>query len=550
MNQLNQSDLDQLLKITKDGFSSLVYDLESQLFYIGKIEDEVLNYTSVSLEDLKQFAGQKVFVYEAKEVYKLFKNTLEAPIFLDLKLAAYIDNSNLSFTWEDFTWRYNFENFETEDFGGNINLVKLFNTHKLGEHFLANLDGKLLDLWQGLESPLARVLAVMEQNGIYIDEAKLQEISDELGAETQRLNTEIKQILNAPSLNLNSPAQLGPALVNFGLAIKPKSSGKISTDKDTLEGVITLDESGVVSKILDYRTATKLNSTFAVSFLGKLDENSRIHGSFSQTVAATGRISSNSPNLQNIPIRHPKYGPLLRSCIAASNGKQLVSADYSQIELRLLAHFSGDETLRAAFENGQDVHQRTASEIFEVPLEQVTKEQRRVGKTLNFALLYQQGPQATGKQLGISTKEASKIIAKYFEKFVKVRPYLDGTLEFARKNGYVETLFGRRRYFDYINSTDGFLRSGEERAACNAPLQGSNADLIKRAMINLQTRIETEKLPAKIILTVHDELVVEVDSSFSDKMKEIVIEEMNLGQPLQVPILVEAGVGDNWAEAK
>jgi DNA polymerase-1 len=550
MNSYNQISLDQLVKTSEKDILSLVYDIEKKLFLIGKIEDEVLSYATVKFEELKTLVDQKVFVYEAKEVYKLFENTLDAPAFLDLKLAAYIDNSNLGFAWEDFQWRYSLEKFTKDDFGGDLSLAKLFHTQKLGEYFLQNLDPKLLDLWQNLESPLARVLAVMEQSGIYIDESKLQEISHELATETEKLKSEIKTILKSPSLNLNSPLQLGPALVNFGLAIKAKGSGKIPTDKDTLEGLIALDGSGVVTKILDYRTVTKLNSTFAVSFLGKLDENSRIHGNYSQTGAATGRISSSSPGLQNIPIRHPKYGPLLRSCIAASTGNKLVSADYSQIELRLLAHFSGDETLLKAFSNGEDVHERTASEIFEVALEDITKEQRRVGKTLNFALLYQQGPQATGKQLGISTKEASKIVAKYFEKFPKVRPYLDSTLDFARKNGYVETLFGRRRYFDHINSGDGFLRSTDERAACNAPLQGSNADLLKRAMINLQAKIETENISAKIILTVHDELVVEVESSLADKMKDIVVEQMNLGQPLKVPVVVEAGVGDNWAEAK
>lgn len=544
-------DMGKLLENANGDFFSLVYDLESQLFVIGNIDNDVLNYTTITFTDLTKFKGQKVFVYGTKEVYKLFENTLEAPIFLDLKLATYIENSNLGFSWEDFTWRYDEAlKLNNSDFDNDLNLIKLFQTQKLGQYFIKNLDPKLLELWQNLESPLARVLAVMEQNGINIDKAKLQEISDELGLETQILAIEIKQILAKPDLNVNSPTQLGPALVNFGLQIKPKGSGKIPTDKDTLEGLIAVDESGVVSKILDYRTVTKLNSTFAVSFLELLDSNSRIHGVFSQTAAATGRISSNSPNLQNIPIRHPKYSPLLRSCIAAPIGKKLVSADYSQIELRLLAHFCGDELLIKAFENGEDIHQRTASEVFEVPLNDVTKEQRRVGKTLNFALLYQQGPQATGKQLGISTKEAKSIIEKYFEKFPKVRPYLDSTLEFARKNGYVETLFGRRRYFDFINSSDGFMRSTDERAACNAPLQGSNADLIKRAMINLQTKIETENLPAKIILTVHDELVIEVDSDFADKMKTILVTEMELNQPLKVPILVEAGIGQNWAEAK
>jgi DNA polymerase-1 len=387
----------------------------------------------------------------------------------------------------------------------------------------------------------------MENTGIYIDQTKLQEISNQLSGETERLDSEIKAILQVENLNLNSPSQLGPALVNFGLAIKPKSSGKIPTDKDILESLVPLDKSGVVAKILDYRTVTKLNSTFAVSFLGKLDKNSRIHGIFSQTGAATGRISSNSPNLQNIPIKHPKYGPLLRACIASEPSKLIISADYSQIELRLLAHFTSDPVLKAAFENDEDVHARTASEIFEIPLDSVTKEQRNVGKTLNFALLYQQGPQATGKQLGISTKEASQIIAKYFQKFAKD---LDSNLEFARKNGFVETFLGRRRYFDNLNSTNGFLRSMEERAVCNSPLQGSNADLIKLAMINLQNRIEKENLPAKIVLTVHDELVVETDKDFAQKMLQILITEMELGQPLNVPIKVEAGVGANWSEAK
>ena len=555
MYSTNQIFISDLLKSPKEQVFSLVYEaqqdlLSDGLFLVGFIKDEVLNYTKVELEDLKKLAGRGVFTYESKEVYKLFENTLEAPVLLDLKLGAYIENSNLPFQFEDFHRRFSLETFAKEDFGGNIELAKLWHSDQLGRHFMQNLDSRLLNLWQNVESPLARVLAVMENTGIYIDQTKLQEISNQLSGETERLDSEIKAILQVENLNLNSPSQLGPALVNFGLAIKPKSSGKIPTDKDILESLVPLDKSGVVAKILDYRTVTKLNSTFAVSFLGKLDKNSRIHGIFSQTGAATGRISSNSPNLQNIPIKHPKYGPLLRACIASEPSKLIISADYSQIELRLLAHFTSDPVLKAAFENDEDVHARTASEIFEIPLDSVTKEQRNVGKTLNFALLYQQGHQATGKQLGISTKEASQIIAKYFQKFAKVRPYLDSNLEFARKNGFVETFLGRSRYFDNLNSTNGFLRSMEERAVCNSPLQGSNADLIKLAMINLQNRIEKENLPAKIVLTVHDELVVETDKDFAQKMLQILITEMELGQPLNVPIKVEAGVGANWSEAK
>lgn len=564
MHNASQITLNELLDLDKDQTFALVYQtqedlLSDDLFLVGFIKDEVLNYTKVEFDDLKKLAGRGVFTYESKEIYKLFENTLEAPILLDLKLGAYIENSNLPFNFEDFQRRYSLDTIETlRPWGASFNkgelnqnlLIKLWHSDQLGRYFRQNLTPKLLNLWQSVESPLARVLAVMETNGIYIDQIKLQEISNQLSGETERLESEIKAILQVENLNLNSPSQLGPALVNFGLAIKPKSSGKIPTDKDVLESLVSIDKSGVVAKILDYRTVTKLNSTFAVSFLGKLDKNSRIHGVFSQTGAATGRISSNSPNLQNIPIKHPKYGPLLRACIASEPSKLIISADYSQIELRLLAHFSSDPVLKAAFENDEDIHARTASEIFEIPLESVSKEQRNVGKTLNFALLYQQGPQATGKQLGISTKEASQIIAKYFQKFAKVRPYLDSNLEFARKNGFVETFLGRRRYFDNLNSTNGFLRSMEERAVCNSPLQGSNADLIKLAMINLQNRIEKENLPAKIVLTVHDELVVETDKDFAQKMLQILITEMELGQPLKVPIKVEAGVGANWSEAK
>jgi DNA polymerase-1 len=220
------------------------------------------------------------------------------------------------------------------------------------------------------------------------------------------------------------------------------------------------------------------------------------------------------------------------------------------MELRLLAHFCEDPVLIDAFAQNQDIHTRTTSEIFEIPINEVTKEQRRLGKTLNFALVYQQGPQATAKQLGIKTKEATAYIEKYFARFAKVKPFVEEVLENARKNGYVETYFGRRRYFENLNSGNDFLRKIDERAAFNAVLQGSNADIIKLAMINLEQRLLQEKLDAKIVLQVHDELVLEAKQEQAEQIKAILIEEMEIKQPLKVPILVEAGVGQSWSDAK
>jgi len=425
-------------------------------------------------------------------------------------------------------------------------IVSLF----LAKRYFEIFDKKTLDLWQNIESPIAVILARMELNGVYIDKEKLKIVSDELETGAAQLQTEVLDLLDAPTLNLNSPSQLGTVLVERGFKLKKTASGKISTDREVLEGLEVKDETGVIAKILEYRTLSKLFSTYTDSFLKLLDQNSRIHGTYNQVQAATGRLSSNNPNLQNIPIRNPKYGPLIRSTFSAPVERVIIAADYSQMELRLLAHFCEDPVLIDAFAQNQDIHTRTTSEIFEIPIDEVTKEQRRLGKTLNFALVYQQGPQATAKQLGIKTKEASTYIEKYFARFAKVKPFVEEVLENARKNGYVETYFGRRRYFENLNSGNDFLRKIDERAAFNAVLQGSNADIIKLAMINLEQRLKNEKLDAAIILQVHDELVLEATKNQAEMIKTTLIEEMEIKQPLKVPILVEAGIGQNWAEAK
>jgi DNA polymerase I len=446
-----------------------------------------------------------------------------------------------------------------------------------------NLPEKIFKLWAEIESPLSLVLAKMENDGAYINRQALQETDTQLTLKANGLQQEILQkfteiltgidasYISQSPINLNSPAQLGQALKQAGYLLKETKTGKISTDRAVLEELLLTDTNNLIQPILDYRTVAKLSSTYTQTFLQVLDENSRIHTQYNQLGSATGRISSNNPNLQNIPIRNPEYGPLIRACFSAEKGNSLICADYSQIELRLLAHFCGDEVLTQAFELNQDIHQRTASEIFDIPLDQVTKQHRRLGKTLNFALVYQQGSFATAVQLGITQKEAAAFINKYFAKFSKVKPFIESTIASAKETGYVETLFGRRRYFENLNSSMVMLRKIDERAAFNAVLQGSNADLIKKAMIKLhqvfesgeteninkltkedrEILVNSKKLnQAKIILQVHDELVIEAPTEIAVQVAKIVEEIMQLNQPLKVPILVEAGIGTNWKEGK
>jgi DNA polymerase-1 len=275
-----------------------------------------------------------------------------------------------------------------------------------------------------------------------------------------------------------------------------------------------------------------------------------LHGDFNQTTTATGRLSSSNPNLQNIPIRSDIGRRIRRAFITADPNWVILSADYSQIELRLLAHMSGDEILIDAFQKNQDIHARTAGEIFDVPFEQVTSEMRRIGKTLNFALIYQQGPYATAQDLGISTKEAQAFIDKYFARYPKVKGFMQRTVEEARLCGYVSTLWGRRRYFRFLNDRSEAVRKADERAACNAPLQGSAADLMKLAMIRLEKRLQEDGLKAMLVLQVHDELVLEVPKAQLEQTKAAVLDAMQMDQPFKMPLHVDVGVSTNWMEAK
>lgn len=405
------------------------------------------------------------------------------------------------------------------------------------------------ELLYDMEQPLTLVLAKMEQAGIKLDLPYFSNLGSELGAEIARKEEKIYKLAGHP-FNINSPLQLQKVLFEeLKLPAKTKTKSGYSTDASVLE--VLRPEHPIIDEILEYRHVAKLQSTYVESLPRQVSaRDGRLHGEFNQTVAATGRLSSTNPNLQNIPIKTELGRRIRKGFVAKDKDHVLISADYSQIELRLLAHMSGDEKLIAAFQADIDIHAATAATIFDIAPQKVTSEQRRVGKTLNFALIYQQGAYSTAQDLGISTKEAQAFIEKYFSNFPKVKGFLTSIIDNARQNGYVQTLWGRRRYFDHLTDSSEMLRRAEERAACNAPLQGSAADLIKLAMIRLDKDLKEAGSNAQLILQVHDELVLDSPVSELEQTKQIVLAAMQLDQPLAVPLKVDMGVAPNWMDAK
>lgn len=420
---------------------------------------------------------------------------------------------------------------------------------ELAKYYIPRMDDHQQYLLWEMDLPLEAVLARMEQAGIALDLPYLADFSEELSSELDRLEKEIYELAGHP-FNIGSTQQLQKVLFEeLKLPAKTKTKSGYSTDASVLEGLAK--EHPIIRKILEYRHDSKLRSTY-VDALPKLvsPRDHRLHGEFQQTTTSTGRLSSTNPNLQNIPIRTELGRRIRRAIIPGSSDNVLLSADYSQIELRMLAQMCGDEILLDAFEKNQDIHARTASEIFEVPVDNVSSDQRRVGKTLNFALIYQQGAFATAQNLGISTKEAQGFIDKYFSRYPKVRNFLTGSIQESRRNGFSETIWGRRRFFRHLNDRNDVLRRAEERAACNAPIQGSAADLMKLAMIRLDKGLAERKLSGKLILQVHDELVLEVPRSQIEETKQAVHDAMANVQAVSVPLQVDMGIGENWMESK
>ena len=404
-------------------------------------------------------------------------------------------------------------------------------------------------LLREIEMPLVRVLTNMEWEGIAIDRGLFARLSDELGAELRRLESECAQVAGC-ELNINSPRQLATVLFEKNqLPVLKRTKTGPSTDADVLEQLAAMGHE-LPRLILEFRELQKLKSTYVDTLPQSVNRRTgRIHTSFNQTGAATGRLSSSDPNLQNIPVRTPR-GEAIRRGFVPRAGRTFLVADYSQIELRIMAHLSGDPAFIEAFRQGGDIHRQTAALIFNIPVDRVTPDMRGRAKTINFATIYGQGPFALSRQLGISQEEARAFIARYFERFAGVRAFLDRQIQLARERGYVETLFKRRRYIPEIRDRNFNMRAYGERNAQNSPLQGSAADLIKLAMIRISDAIEEEGLQSRMLLQVHDELVFEVPPEEVERMRELVQTHMEQVVALDVPLVVDIGVGPNWLDAK
>lgn len=421
----------------------------------------------------------------------------------------------------------------------------------IAERLIADVDKDgLRQIYEKIDLPLTSVLARMEQEGILIEPVQLKALSARMDTDVQRLSNEIYELAGKP-FNINSPQQLGKVLfedLNLPAPVKYGKGKTISTAADVLEGLAA--EHKIARKVLDYRQLTKLKGTYVDALPALIDRKTgRLHTTFNQIGAATGRLSSSNPNLQNIPIR-TELGREIRAAFVPREGWKLVMADYSQIELRLLAHMSRDPKLVDAFLQGEDIHTRTAAEVFRIPPLMITPEMRRRAKAVNFGIVYGQTPFGLSASLGIDRKEAEAYIAAYFELYAGVRKYIQQTIAEVRKTGFAATLFGRKRPIPDMHSRNPNARSFAERTAVNTPLQGTAADLIKLAMIRIDEILRGRKLRTRMLLQVHDELVFEAPPEEVADISKMVKREMENVQKLEVPMVADIGIGENWRDAK
>ena len=425
-------------------------------------------------------------------------------------------------------------------------------TFQLKEHFQPILEKVgTKKLFDEIEIPLVEVLAAMEREGIRLDVDFLNAMSKEMQVEIDSFQAKIFEIAGE-TFNLASPKQLGEILFDKlkigGPKQKKTKTGQYATGEEILSYLAKDNE--IVRYILEWRQLVKLQNTYVDALPNQVNEKTgRVHTDYMQTVAATGRLSSNNPNLQNIPIRTERGRQIRKAFIARDENYTLLAADYSQIELRIIAALSGEENMIKAFQNGEDIHKSTASKVFNVPLEEVTKEQRSNAKTVNFGIIYGVSAFGLSNQTDLSRSESAELIEAYYKTYPKLRQYIQNQIDFAREEGYVQTVLGRRRYLKDINSANAMVRGGAERNAVNAPIQGSAADIIKIAMINIHKRLEKEKWQSKMLLQVHDELVFDVHNSELEKIQPMIKEEMENAFKLDVPLIVDLGFGKDWLQA-
>lgn len=543
------------VELTEDIFQKVLksetifYTIEDKFIYICKFESDnnCLIYKSNNKDMILEILSSDIakVTFGAKQHYHIaFENNRELKnLLFDCEIAAYLlDPSASEYSIEKLCSKYDLPYCKNLEENTNCaSLLKLYETLKK-EIEAQGMDSLMYDV----EQPLTEVLASMEHNGVLINASGVKSFGEELKDEIEGLESQI-YLMCGKEFNIASPKQLGDVLYEMGVPLKKKTKTGFSTGAEILEEL--RDTNPVIDLILHYRKLTKLNSTYVEGLLKTISDDGRIHSVFKQTETRTGRISSTEPNLQNIPVR-TELGREMRKFFTASPGKVLLDADYSQIELRIVAHICSDPVMIDGFNSGADIHASTAAQVFGMPEEMVTAEMRSAAKAVNFGIIYGIGAFSLSKDINVSVFEAKKYIDNYFKKFPNIKRFMDDTVDNAKKTGFVTTMFGRKRYVSELSASNKNMQAAGRRIAMNTPIQGSAADIIKIAMVRVYRRLKEELPDAKLILQVHDELIVECDYKDADKASEILSYEMQNAAKLNVPLTAEVNRGESWYDAK
>ena len=535
-------------KQTKDGFENILKKIfenkEIEKYGYNLAEDYILlKQIGITMENI---------VYDAKVATYILDSTRKLDIDIIVKDYLDIDNNEifaLNGIGEENKQTSLFEETKEDNSLKVKSCIYAKEIYQLAEITLKKLEEeKELDLFKNIDMPTIEVLAEMQWNGMYLDVNELDNYGDMLKTRLNSLTEEIYQ-LSGQEFNINSPKQLGEVLFEkLKLPVVKKTKSGYSTDVDVLEKLV--EEHPVIEKLLEYRQLMKLNSTYVEGMKVYVNpKTKRIHSFFHQTITATGRISSTEPNLQNIPTRF-ELGKQLRKVFRPAENCVYIDADYSQIELRVLAHISNDEHMIQAFKNGEDIHKQAASKVFNIPIDEVTKEQRSSAKAVNFGIVYGISDFGLGEQLHIPRKKAKQYIEQYLQMYSGIKKFMNDIVETAKEKGYVETEFKRRRYIPELKSNNYMVRQFGQRVAMNTPIQGTAADIMKIAMINVLKEIKTRNLKSKIILQVHDEMMIEAPLEEAEEIKKILKDKMENAVKLNVPLVAEISEADNWYECK
>lgn len=539
-----------------------ITDIKSDTFNISKLEDKTCDiyfdgnngqiaceckiYTDIKNEDFLKLleSNIKKRTFDAKALYKYaLQNEINIKnVIFDATLAAYLINATAS--------DYSFSRLCSENnisYNSETEFSEISILPALCDRLSEKIENAgMSELLNKIEIPLAQVLSDMELRGFLADADGIKQFGEKIKADIEKYENEI-YLLAGKNFNISSPKQLGEILfTELGLPAKKKTKSGYSTNADVLESL--KNSHPIINLILEYRKLTKLNSTYIEGLLKVIGEDGRVHSVFKQTETRTGRISSTEPNLQNIPVK-TELGKNMRKFFVAKRGCVLLDADYSQIELRVLAAISDDKLMQDAFEHGDDIHTITASQVFDLPLAFVDSSMRSAAKAVNFGIVYGIGAFSLSQDIGVSVSEADKYIKNYLENYSGVKQYMENIIEQGKKDGFVTTLFGRRRYIPELNSTNGNLRAFGARVARNTPIQGTAADIIKLAMVNVYNKLKEENLDAHLILQVHDELIVEASLKDAQRASEILQAEMENAADLKVKLIAEVGRGKNWYDA-